>query len=389
MITDGAKMMVDLASEDDDIGIDATDHVADEYEDTRDDQQRHAAMEERDAEMRTLFLGNLPPDASQREIYLLCRHLPGYSRSVLNAQRGGAPVAFVSFDCHDNAEQAMQELQGAVIDPHMAPHLRLRVDWARENTKRQGRTGSSQKWRNEHDRHLSDNIDDDGPSSSTTTTTTTATATSITSDAAAAVADAADGDDIDSSSVVATATTATTTTTTPATTTADADARRRRSDTRNKQQQQQHSGGSVKRLRTRQDSWPSFSSAFYTHPYMGAYSGSASGDHNSLLYSYYGQQQYRQHRHQSSSMRQLQYSPSLGEGKRFKPSGDGSDLVHRQQQQQQQQLSTFSSSSSSMSPQHTSTSLSAQTPRFAQHFSYLYSYYYFHSKQYAITAITA
>lgn len=90
-----------------------------------------------DDEVRTLFVSGLPIDVKPREIYLLFRGFKGYEGSLLKlTDKQGktlSPVAFVTFENREQAEEAKAALQGVRFDPDAS--LTLRLEFARSNTK--------------------------------------------------------------------------------------------------------------------------------------------------------------------------------------------------------------------------------------------------------------
>ncbi|VUZ39704.1 unnamed protein product, partial [Hymenolepis diminuta] len=90
-----------------------------------------------DHQVRTLFVSGLPLDTKSRELYLLFRSFKGYLSSTLKpAGKNGkltAPVGFVTFETREQAEHALNELQGIKFDPEGNQHMRL--EFARSNTK--------------------------------------------------------------------------------------------------------------------------------------------------------------------------------------------------------------------------------------------------------------
>ncbi|XP_078356728.1 RNA-binding protein with multiple splicing 2-like isoform X2 [Oculina patagonica] len=89
-----------------------------------------------DDEVRTLFVSGLPIDVKPREIYLLFRGFKGYEGSLLkltDKQGKPSPVAFVTFESREEAEEAKASLQGVRFDPDVSQTLRL--EFARSNTK--------------------------------------------------------------------------------------------------------------------------------------------------------------------------------------------------------------------------------------------------------------
>ncbi|KAK2572986.1 RNA-binding protein [Acropora cervicornis] len=65
-----------------------------------------------DDEVRTLFVSGLPIDVKPREIYLLFRGFKGYEGSLLKLT-DKQPVAFVTFENREQAEEAKAALQFA------------------------------------------------------------------------------------------------------------------------------------------------------------------------------------------------------------------------------------------------------------------------------------
>lgn len=90
-----------------------------------------------DDEVRTLFVSGLPIDVKPREIYLLFRGFKGYEGSLLKLTdkqgKTQSPVAFVTFENREQAEEAKASLQGVRFDPDAS--LTLRLEFARSNTK--------------------------------------------------------------------------------------------------------------------------------------------------------------------------------------------------------------------------------------------------------------
>jgi len=90
-----------------------------------------------DDEVRTLFVSGLPIDVKPREIYLLFRGFKGYEGSLLKLTdkqgKTQSPVAFVTFESREQAEEAKASLQGVRFDPDAS--LTLRLEFARSNTK--------------------------------------------------------------------------------------------------------------------------------------------------------------------------------------------------------------------------------------------------------------
>lgn len=81
----------------------------------------------------TLFVSGLPMDTKPRELYLLCRLMPGYERSVLQMKSPKhSPVGFVTFASRQQAENAKQTLEGVKFDPNDS--RTIRIEFARKPT---------------------------------------------------------------------------------------------------------------------------------------------------------------------------------------------------------------------------------------------------------------
>ena len=76
-------------------------------------------------------------DTKPRELYLLFRAYSGYESSLLKVTyRNGnpsAPVGFVTFVTHQDANEARRKLQRVRFDPELSRHIRLEL--ANSNTK--------------------------------------------------------------------------------------------------------------------------------------------------------------------------------------------------------------------------------------------------------------
>jgi len=72
----------------------------------------HFASEQRG----TLYVSNLPKDVTERELSILFRFMPGFSKVRLVLRDGKAPICFVDFMDPSSAFVAMQTLQGFRID---------------------------------------------------------------------------------------------------------------------------------------------------------------------------------------------------------------------------------------------------------------------------------
>lgn len=96
-----------------------------------------------DEELRTLFVSGLPRDATEREMYLLCRLCPGYEGCSLAVTAGGGPLAFVIFSSNALALAAMESLQGTQFDPDGAHQLRIELAKKNSAPKRQRPEGDA------------------------------------------------------------------------------------------------------------------------------------------------------------------------------------------------------------------------------------------------------
>jgi RNA recognition motif-containing protein len=88
-------------------------------------------------QVRTLFVSGLPMDTKPRELYLLFRAYSGYESSLLKVTnkngKASAPVGFVTFTTHQDANEARRKLQGVRFDPELSQTIRLEL--AKSNTK--------------------------------------------------------------------------------------------------------------------------------------------------------------------------------------------------------------------------------------------------------------
>jgi RNA recognition motif-containing protein len=88
-------------------------------------------------QVRTLFVSGLPMDTKPRELYLLFRAYSGYESSLLKVTnkngKPSAPVGFVTFTTHHDANEARRKLQGVRFDPELSQTIRLEL--AKSNTK--------------------------------------------------------------------------------------------------------------------------------------------------------------------------------------------------------------------------------------------------------------
>lgn len=88
------------------------------------------------AEVRTLFVSGLPPDATERELYLLFRTCHGFENALLRHGKTGkstTPVGFVTFETKADADEARRTLNGVRFDQHAPYNVRLEI--ARSTTK--------------------------------------------------------------------------------------------------------------------------------------------------------------------------------------------------------------------------------------------------------------
>jgi hypothetical protein len=106
-------------------------------------------------ELLTLFASGLPQDMKQREFNLLFNDFKGYegaiikqpSRSAKNVQPGQiqqpqGPVAFITFATRRDAELAKEKFQGYRLNTEQ-PHLTLKLEFAKANTKSRYRSRES------------------------------------------------------------------------------------------------------------------------------------------------------------------------------------------------------------------------------------------------------
>ena len=74
----------------------------------------------------TLYLTGLPPDVTEREVYLLFVTIPGFKHGMLKfSTEGKGPMAFITFDNHENAEIARQATDGLVFDLSVQRKLKV------------------------------------------------------------------------------------------------------------------------------------------------------------------------------------------------------------------------------------------------------------------------
>mmetsp|Transcript_11299 Transcript_11299/g.19627 ORF Transcript_11299/g.19627 Transcript_11299/m.19627 type:complete len:245 (-) Transcript_11299:108-842(-) len=98
-----------------------------------------------ESDVRTLFVGGLPLDATERELHLLFYAVGGLELIKLqpgaaNAPTGSAkshPTAFLQFDSSERAMQAVLYANDMVYDP-MQPERKLRVEMAKQDFKDAG-----------------------------------------------------------------------------------------------------------------------------------------------------------------------------------------------------------------------------------------------------------
>lgn len=81
--------------------------------------------------VRTIFVSGLPSDATEREVYLLCRTCPGYEGCSLSIMKG-SPIAFCTFDSHESALLAISALAGQKFDPDGS--MIIRAELAKKNS---------------------------------------------------------------------------------------------------------------------------------------------------------------------------------------------------------------------------------------------------------------
>lgn len=94
-------------------------------------------------EVRTIFIGGLPRDCTERELHLLfyegggCEgiRLQRPAANVDPRSRGGRVTAFVQFDSRERAVQAATFINGMVYDP-VDPSSTLRVEMAKQDFRR-------------------------------------------------------------------------------------------------------------------------------------------------------------------------------------------------------------------------------------------------------------
>jgi len=94
-------------------------------------------------ELRTLFISGLPRDATEREMYLLCRTCPGYEGCSLALTASSSPLAFVIFSNNAAAMAAMDALQGTQFDPDSSNQLRIELAKKNSAPKRQRAEGEA------------------------------------------------------------------------------------------------------------------------------------------------------------------------------------------------------------------------------------------------------
>lgn len=89
-------------------------------------------MEVGEEAVSTVFIGGLPPDATPRELDNLCRFLPGFVNSKVDARKG--KTLFARFETPNSAYNAIAALNGQVFD-RLCPGEPMRVVLARSNMK--------------------------------------------------------------------------------------------------------------------------------------------------------------------------------------------------------------------------------------------------------------
>jgi len=89
--------------------------------------------DDRNGEVRTLFISGLPDDVKEREIHNLFRLVPGYEGCKLTATGNIGPVAFASFTDRNSALIGQAYLHGIKFDPENP--ITLRIEFAKTNSK--------------------------------------------------------------------------------------------------------------------------------------------------------------------------------------------------------------------------------------------------------------
>eukprot|EP01065_Artemidia_motanka_P033900 TRINITY_DN40940_c0_g1_i1.p1 TRINITY_DN40940_c0_g1~~TRINITY_DN40940_c0_g1_i1.p1 ORF type:complete len:380 (+),score=43.28 TRINITY_DN40940_c0_g1_i1:89-1141(+) len=95
------------------------------------------------AGIRTCFLGGLPPDCQERELFLLFHGTtaaPVEDVRILHLPRG-KPTAFVRFQTPVKAQTGVEIANGLVFDPIAEPQSTIRAELAREDTRGGGPPG--------------------------------------------------------------------------------------------------------------------------------------------------------------------------------------------------------------------------------------------------------
>lgn len=86
--------------------------------------------------VRTIFIGGLPQDVSDRDLHLLFYEGGGCEAIKLQNSQGRKPTgqvtAFVQFESTERAVEAQRFANGMVFDP-VSPGMRLRVEFARQD----------------------------------------------------------------------------------------------------------------------------------------------------------------------------------------------------------------------------------------------------------------
>eukprot|EP01060_Flectonema_neradi_P026905 TRINITY_DN3645_c0_g2_i1.p1 TRINITY_DN3645_c0_g2~~TRINITY_DN3645_c0_g2_i1.p1 ORF type:complete len:299 (+),score=28.82 TRINITY_DN3645_c0_g2_i1:57-953(+) len=87
-------------------------------------------------DIRTLFIGSLPPDATNRELRLLFSTSEGYIKSMIVNKDGNSLYGFVTFDSSEAAEKAREYYDGYEYDTdifiRVTPSKRNTPDWFSE-----------------------------------------------------------------------------------------------------------------------------------------------------------------------------------------------------------------------------------------------------------------
>eukprot|EP00239_Pterosperma_sp_CCMP1384_P006359 CAMPEP_0197855722 /NCGR_PEP_ID=MMETSP1438-20131217/27138_1 /TAXON_ID=1461541 /ORGANISM="Pterosperma sp., Strain CCMP1384" /LENGTH=173 /DNA_ID=CAMNT_0043470931 /DNA_START=219 /DNA_END=736 /DNA_ORIENTATION=- len=85
-----------------------------------------------DADIRTLYISGLPPDARERELRNLFRFDKGFEGARL-VFKGASPIGFALFSSSDAAASAMDLLNGELYDPADQEGARFSIKFAKTN----------------------------------------------------------------------------------------------------------------------------------------------------------------------------------------------------------------------------------------------------------------